>query len=196
MARTAKLSKQQLVQAAMACVRQRGSAHLTLDEVAKAAGVSKGAVLHYFPSKTELMRALIANYLETQACIGQPTDSINGHSPAQLLTAWIEEAFRPDNDIRALAVGILSAAANDPSLLAPIQDELGLRQNEIFQNFQDPVAAMVLVLACDGLTLMQALGLKPLNAENTQHVRQKLLEWVSLAMPLEASPTRHLKVVR
>jgi AcrR family transcriptional regulator len=47
-----------IVEAALACFDKRGIAHTTLDEIAAAAGVTKGAVYHHFGGKREILHEI------------------------------------------------------------------------------------------------------------------------------------------
>src|SRR5205809_615370 len=49
-----------LLDAAEAVVVRQGIANLTLDAVAAEAGMSKGGLLHHFPTKDRLVEALVA----------------------------------------------------------------------------------------------------------------------------------------
>jgi AcrR family transcriptional regulator len=49
----------ELIDAALACFAERGFAATRLDDIAAKAGVSKGTVYLYFPSKEELFKAVI-----------------------------------------------------------------------------------------------------------------------------------------
>jgi AcrR family transcriptional regulator len=49
----------ELIEAALACFAERGFAATKLDDIAAKAGVSKGTVYLYFPSKEELFKAVI-----------------------------------------------------------------------------------------------------------------------------------------
>jgi AcrR family transcriptional regulator len=49
----------ELIEAALACFAERGFAATKLDDIATKAGVSKGTVYLYFPSKEELFKAVI-----------------------------------------------------------------------------------------------------------------------------------------
>lgn len=49
----------ELIDAALACFAERGFAATKLDDIAAKAGVSKGTVYLYFPSKEELFKAVI-----------------------------------------------------------------------------------------------------------------------------------------
>ncbi|MBB3924196.1 TetR/AcrR family transcriptional regulator [Xanthomonas arboricola] len=53
-----------LLQATAALVSERGLADLTVQEVVKRAGVSKGALFHYFPSKQALLDAAFQHWLD------------------------------------------------------------------------------------------------------------------------------------
>ena len=70
MERTVKLSQRRKAEtrqgpppaAAYRVFAQRGYAQATIDDIATAGGVSKGAVYHHFASKKELFRALLADH--------------------------------------------------------------------------------------------------------------------------------------
>jgi AcrR family transcriptional regulator len=53
----------ELVAAALACFAERGFAATRLDDIAAKAGVSKGTVYLYFPSKEELFKAVVRESL-------------------------------------------------------------------------------------------------------------------------------------
>src|SRR5438034_644724 len=58
-----------LLDAAEAVVVRQGIANLTLDAVAAEAGMSKGGLLHHFPTKDRLVEALVARSAENwRAC--------------------------------------------------------------------------------------------------------------------------------
>ena len=52
-------TRQGLLDAAYKVFAQRGYAQATIDDIAAACGVSKGAVYHHFASKEELFRAIL-----------------------------------------------------------------------------------------------------------------------------------------
>jgi TetR/AcrR family transcriptional regulator, transcriptional repressor of bet genes len=53
------IRRQELEKAAYDTISQRGFKGMTLEEVAKCAGVSKGVIHHYFPSKEELVNGMV-----------------------------------------------------------------------------------------------------------------------------------------
>jgi AcrR family transcriptional regulator len=54
----------ELLEAALQVFAQRGYRHTRLDEVAEAAGVTKGTIYHYFDTKEDLLRGVIDHFHE------------------------------------------------------------------------------------------------------------------------------------
>ena len=54
------MDRDRMLDAAEVVVTRHGIANLTLDAVAAEAGMSKGGLLHHFPSKDRLVDALVA----------------------------------------------------------------------------------------------------------------------------------------
>jgi len=52
----------ELLEAALAVFAQHGYRNTRLDDVAEAAGVTKGAIYHYFDTKEDLLRSVIEHY--------------------------------------------------------------------------------------------------------------------------------------
>lgn len=53
------MTRDKILDAAISCFVNLGYTHVTTAKVATAAGVSRGAMLHHFPSKTELIQASV-----------------------------------------------------------------------------------------------------------------------------------------
>ena len=101
--------RRQLLDAGSALFSERAYEEISMRDIAQAAGVSKPLLYHYFPSKTELFKAAVAeNAAELQATIEPQGDA----PPLEELTrsldrylAWIE------NHARTWAKLMQSAAA-------------------------------------------------------------------------------------
>ncbi len=59
------IRKNQIIEAALKVVAREGYFHLSMEKVAKEAGLSKGGVAHYFPSKKELFIEVFIRFFET-----------------------------------------------------------------------------------------------------------------------------------
>ncbi|MGN6870406.1 MAG: TetR/AcrR family transcriptional regulator [Solirubrobacteraceae bacterium] len=86
--------RRQLLEAGAALFAEHSYEEISMRDIAKAAGVSKPLLYHYFPSKIELFKAAVAEKAaELQAAIeptgeGTPFEQLSGSLDAYL--AWIE----------------------------------------------------------------------------------------------------------
>jgi len=84
----------ELLEAALALFVEKGFAATRSEEVARAAGVSKGTLYLYFPSKEELLKAVIQHFLGTEIETGiQEAAAADADGPTaeimeSLLSAW------------------------------------------------------------------------------------------------------------
>ncbi len=94
--------RQRLVDATVECLVEFGFAGTTTQRVQTGAGVSRGALLHHFPSKSDMFVAAIRSIAESQV---------------QRMRRLAEER-PPDSDQVAFAVSVLRQAMSGPSFLA------------------------------------------------------------------------------
>jgi AcrR family transcriptional regulator len=82
----------ELLEAALTLFVEKGFAATRSEEVAKAAGVSKGTLYLYFPSKEELLKAVILHFLGTEIETGvqeaAAAESPGAQAMEQLLVTW------------------------------------------------------------------------------------------------------------
>ena len=115
MARTAQMSETErrlsLLKAAFREVSEKGFSEVTLDDIARRAGVSKGITLYYFDSKEELFRELF----------GWLIDSIH----ARMREAVAQEAD-PVAKVRALVALIFPSPSKNRAFFRAFVDFCGL----------------------------------------------------------------------
>ena len=82
----------ELLEAALALFVEKGFAATRSEEVARAAGVSKGTLYLYFPSKEELLKAVIQHFLGTEIETGvqeaAAADGPTAEVMEKLLVTW------------------------------------------------------------------------------------------------------------
>lgn len=91
------IRKPQIVEAALRTIAERGFQNVTLDEVAKAAGLSKGGLVHYFPTKDALIKEAVVDFYtrifqrgrETRDQFEEPLDKV-------LSFTWLYDWEDPD----------------------------------------------------------------------------------------------------
>lgn len=155
-------TRQTLLQAARQVVLDHGVAALTLEAVARAAGVSKGGLLYHFPTKEALIAGMIGQLIEaTEANIRREYERDPApDAPGRRLRAYLRDAFA-DCESLPLQAGLLAAVAANPALLAPLRACFADRQRQIEDDGLDPARATLIRLAADGLWLGELLGLAP-----------------------------------
>jgi len=121
-----------LLDAAVATLVELGYAGTSTNEVAKRAGVSRGAMLHHFPAKQDLMVAAVEHAVERH------TDEV-----LAIVAAVPEGPDRVDVNIDLLwsimrgptfaaPLELMAAARTDPEL-RPVVAAFGVRMDEAFQ---------------------------------------------------------------
>lgn len=170
-------TREKIIDGAMAIVRDQGVAHLTLDEAAKVAGVSKGGVLYHFKSKDALIQGMVARV--TDLCRSQ----LGSHyerlpeGPNRWARAAVMSAFDPEGMIADPVGGALLAAVTvNPELIRPFEETYKEMLQLIKGDAADPVLAVMLSLAMDGIWLQDMVGLKLLDAGDRDAIKRRALD--------------------
>jgi TetR/AcrR family transcriptional regulator, repressor for uid operon len=166
--------RSQILDAALACFRERGFRQATIEEICAEAGISPGALYRYFDSKTGLIAAIA---LEARAeadailnALGEADGLVEGL--AELARAFFR-AFDADGDA-ALLADIWAEAARDPLLAKALltRDQAARRRmsaaiaraqtrGEVYPALPADEAAETLMAALDGMALRRALAGEP-----------------------------------
>ena len=124
----------EVVQAALQLFVERGFAATKLEDVARAAGVSKGLPYLYFRSKEDLFKAVIAEAILEPLALGeQYVASFEGHSAELLRTLF--ERFRAFNDSPSGGVTklVIGEAGNFPDVARYFIEEIDHRGRRLFE---------------------------------------------------------------
>ncbi|GAC1453198.1 MAG: hypothetical protein PVS2B3_04210 [Steroidobacteraceae bacterium] len=173
-------ARERLLDAAERAVIEMGAGHLTLDAVAKLAGVSKGGLLHHFPSKDSLLEAMLERFLngiDTQVAArvarrGGPPTRLEEFRQRVRLLLEMSPARRP------IGAALIAASADKPALMAhcrTVYRELLDELDDLPGGFER--AALVL-LAVDGLLLGELLQLSPYTSGERSRLVKALLKAV------------------
>lgn len=165
-----------ILDAAQRVAARDGAGHVTLDAVAREAGVSKGGVLYHFPGKD----ALISGMLER--LIGEFTGEIErlradyADGPNPSLRAMISACATMCDIERPVAMAILAAGAQNPELLAPLRNAIGDHMQLLSAECADPDRAFLLCAAADGIMFHHILGIAPYDEAKKQALLTRLGE--------------------
>lgn len=156
-------SRAKILQAASELVRETSIASFSLDAVAARAGLSKGGLLYNFPTKTELLRALVEEHLagfENQLAAGV---AHRAGRPNALAAAYLSVARDEDEARAEPPSGLLAALAEDPGFLEPVRRFNGEKLKRMLDDAADPDTVLVAFLALEGLRLTRLLDLDVLD---------------------------------
>ena len=156
-------TRERLLDACLACLAERGWAHTTTTEVAERAGVSRGAQLHHFPSRGELVAAAarhlaerrLAEFARAVSELPEGTDFVS---------AGIDLLWGVFSDPTAYALlELMIAARTDAELRAHLEPEarrLDRRFAEVAREFfPEPLHKSALLVALRDVAFLVLQGL-------------------------------------
>ncbi len=125
---------QELLEAALALFVEKGFAATRAEEVAKRAGVSKGTLYLYYPSKEELFKAVVRQNLTSLIAEGEQLAGSFEGSSADLLALLIQTWWERFGNTPAAGIHkvILAEVRNFPELAQFYADEVMVPADRLF----------------------------------------------------------------
>jgi AcrR family transcriptional regulator len=177
MARFTRLSSEdrraQLIDVGLACLAEGGILHFTVDRICKAAGVSRGLVLHHFGSMAEMLTAVYAHLYRATV------PDLAALPPEARLEMLIDGVFAPkafSRDTLAAWLALWGQIAVTPALQAEHQRQYRVYLGQV----GDAIAALAaargrtidarrlavsLICLIDGLCLQQCMDPEAIGPE-------------------------------
>lgn len=175
------------LEAALAIIARDGPGRLTLDAIAKEAGISKGGLLHQFPSKHAVLKALLERQMEHSANFHERyVDAVGAGYEAPQLAAQIATMREAATHSFSMAVAFLGAMTDEPALLDLVRKRDAERLAEVKAEARDPDLAMLRRAAAHGLALDRLFGLSTLTQREEARLFERLLDesqWTTLEKP-------------
>lgn len=183
------ISSAQIVQAAIRVIARQGYANTSLMDIAKEAGMSKGAVHYHYPSK----EALIEVVLEA-ACDAVQERTIvawsAGDNPFESLHASLEELWRARvnrTDEMLVVADLIAQSLYDDKLRAPLAEFYRLAAQQILDyvgtqltsmglesKLPQPLVARLVIGLLDGLVMQALVDPEALPAADVVHAIEVL----------------------
>ena len=125
----------EIVEAALDLFVEKGFAATKMDEIAKRAGVTKGTVYLYFPSKEDLFRAVVEEMMGPNLETGERMLAEHTGAAADLLRLLLEGWWRLFGSQRLACLSKLMTgeASNFPHLAQYYTEHVVLRGRRIFE---------------------------------------------------------------
>jgi AcrR family transcriptional regulator len=176
-------SKERLLDAAAGVLLSEGAEALTLEAVARRAGISKGGLFYHFPTKQAMVAAMVERltgaFDEALAAAGQrPGDFLRAY-----IGATIPERPAASAPTDRVTAALLAAVLVDPAGLEPLRARFAAWQARLVDDGIDPAAATAVRLAVDGWWAVRLLGLGEPDPGLHESTRRYLLEMIDRATP-------------
>jgi AcrR family transcriptional regulator len=125
---------QELLQAALDLFAERGFAATRIEEVAQRAGVSKGTLYLYYPSKEDLFKAVVRANLSSLIAEGEEAARCFEGSSSELLSYLLHTWWERVGNTSAAGIHkvILSEVRNFPELAQFYSDEVIVPADRLF----------------------------------------------------------------
>jgi AcrR family transcriptional regulator len=167
-----------LLDAAERVIFRDGISSFTLDAVAAEAKLSKGGLLHHFPSKNLLLESLVARTVAhwrtdvDEAIAAVPEGP--GRTARGLLNGCIASPDSWTEHMRRSGMVLVAAMISSNTLVQPVR-EMHLHLRSLLESDGlRPGTGDSIALAMDGLWLGWIFGLHEVSAQRLEHIREAL----------------------
>ncbi|GCD83988.1 TetR/AcrR family transcriptional regulator [Parageobacillus thermoglucosidasius] len=171
----AAIKRKHILKSAKEFILKNGFNALTLDSVAKQAGISKGGLLYHFPNKEALLIGLAQYIFEEFTIRLEEHAKKDPIEKGKWCRAFIEASKWDLEHNAELNVGIIAASMLNPDLLENISQSCDYIQNKVEQDNINPVTATIIRLAIDGLYYSELFNIAPLDDKLREKVIQQLI---------------------
>ena len=173
-------TRQRLLDATVDCLIELGWSGMTTTVVCERAGVSRGAQLHHYPTKAELVTAAVEHLIarrgeELRTDAAAPTGDRVGHTIDRLAAIFTGPLF-----VASLEVWVAARTHADlRAALVPMEARIGRELHRLTVELlgideSTPGAREIVQVTLD---LMRGLGLASLLTDDTARRTQLLREW-------------------
>jgi AcrR family transcriptional regulator len=142
-----------ILEAAERVIVHSGLEKATIDEVAREAGVSKGGVLHHFPSKEAIIVGLLESLIEKFEADVLARQALDPEPKGSFTRAFLNAVTEKNDHCIEVSFALKAGFRNCPALQELVRSANVRWQDRIEQDGIDPVCASVVRLATEGLWL-------------------------------------------
>jgi AcrR family transcriptional regulator len=165
----ARRNYERLLAAAAEAFAERGADDVSLEEIARRAGVGIGTLYRHFPTRQALLEAVYRDQVD--ALGARAAELIQADSPAAALAEWLSALVTFGKAKRSLTTALLEVLDKDSELLSSSRDVLRGATDELLERAQRAGVARTDVRGTDvmrlahGVSMTADLGQDPDQAE-------------------------------
>ena len=203
------VTKDKICEAAIRIASRDGLLAMTLENVARETGITKGGVMYHFPSKDELIRGVL-EYFSQQCETMLMRRVIDDPEPRMRWARCMLDCLFPQspaeskpNDVDAdvlarFFVATLAGAVTSPGAMQPLRDLAIRMRNRCLSDPRDGMEQLLVWLTIDGLLLWQFMGLigpeDPLIDKVAESLRVRIAAQMQLSSSAEQIITERIAV--
>lgn len=180
------MTRDRICEAAIQIASRDGLLAMTLENVAKEAGITKGGVMYHFPSKDEMVRGVL-EYFSEQCETMLMHRVVDDPQPRMRWARCMVDCLFPVDSEQENASGPLSSdvlssffmaaltgAVTSPGAMQPLRDLAARLRARCMSDPRDGIEQLLIWLTIDGLFLWQFMGLITPDDPLIQQVGQTL----------------------
>ena len=179
-------SRDAALSAAVAVILRDGILGMTIEAVAREAGLSKGGVLYHFSSKDALLRGMLEHFLEAMEADMEASRAADPIEVGRWMRGYLKTFFAgtagvaanlPASQQRNLHAAMFAAIVINRDLLIPVVQRYGDRWRIASQNDGVPASEQLITwLAADGLWVWEILGIIPGDGTEKAQIVESLIQ--------------------
>ena len=178
-------TRQAVIRAALTIIARDGPGRLTFDAIARESGLSKGGVMHQFPSKVDVLKALLEHQIQyfNDASPARASKA-DGDQQETALMQQIAKIREVSHQPYSVAHAIVAALVEEPELLELSRDTSRRHVEHIKAEAADPELALLRWSAAQGLLLSAMFGTSPFSEAERERLFRRLMDdgkWTALA---------------
>lgn len=147
-----------LIEVSLERLSHSGVQGFTLESVAREAGVSKGALLHHFPSKDALVSAILDHLFTSYETLVNTYYAQEADSPGRWARAYIRATFADSMIPLEVASLLLSSMYENQDLLEAVKADDAAWRERLRSDGLPPARAAIIQGATDSMWQARILG--------------------------------------
>ncbi|MEL6595958.1 MAG: TetR/AcrR family transcriptional regulator [Pseudomonadota bacterium] len=176
MGRQQTIDENSVLDQAETLVRESGVGALTLANVAKRAGISKGGLQYRFETKRDLVLAMLTRAFDRlDASVENEVTELGGGG-GHALEGYVAGMLNRTGAYERPDAALFAAAFSEPDLLAEFAPRYSEMLERIVAQSDAKTDAALVLIATDGLWLLEVLGLNPLAGSEREQLVARLVD--------------------
>ncbi len=185
MGRKRVIDQQAVLDAAERVVGRDGAANLTIDAVAREAGVNKASVLYDHKSKQALVEAVVDRAFERDTAFHAGVEEqLDAPEDRAIKGRILAASEPPPEEFKAVALNLSAALALDAELRGKMQQSQARTIARIEETSQSARGALLAYLALEGLKFLEHLDFHHFPHEDRDRILREI-NWLVTAQPEE-----------